>query len=139
MTAARDRARALRRRDQPTPPHFQPPQEPPTSPPPSVPPETPAAQASPAAQVRQVGAGFRAHKKVRQTVDLPTDTHRGLATWRLSTAITLGRTRLSTQDVLHALVEVLLQDETVARLVRTHLEDEAAATIDTDNSPRACC
>ena len=62
-------------------------------------------------------------RKVRQTVDLTQDNHKALATWRLDTAVTLGRTRLTTQDVLRAAIDVLLADEATARRVRIRLEE----------------
>lgn len=62
-------------------------------------------------------------KKVRQTVDLTQDNHKALAAWRLDTALALGRTRLTTQDVLRAVVDVLLADDAVARRTRLRLEE----------------
>lgn len=64
-----------------------------------------------------------AGKKVRQTVDLTIDRHKGLGAWRLDTALALGRTRLTTQDVLAAAVDVLLTDEQMQRRVRFRLEE----------------
>jgi hypothetical protein len=94
MSTARDRAAQLRKRDQP-----------------AVEPEP-----APAPPVRPA--------KVRQTVDLTGDQHAALAAWRLDTALQLGRTRLTTQDVLAAAVAVLLDDDTVARRIRAHLESQ---------------
>ncbi len=64
-------------------------------------------------------------RPVRQTVDLPPEQHASLAAWRLDTALQLGRTRLTTQDVLAAVIDVLLDDDTVARRVRARLEDDS--------------
>lgn len=63
-----------------------------------------------------------ASPRVRQTVDLTQARHVALAQWRMQTTVELGRTRLSTQDVLSALVGVLVTDETVARKVRAYLD-----------------
>lgn len=63
------------------------------------------------------------NRKVRQTVDLREDKHQGLAAWRLDTTLALGRTRLTTQDVLRAAVDVLLTDDAMARRVRLRLEE----------------
>src|SRR5690606_41439402 len=49
-------------------------------------------------------------KKMRQTVDLPEELHNAFARWRLTAALNLGRTRLTTQDALRAVVEVLVAD-----------------------------
>ena len=94
MSSARQRASALRRRDQPEP-------EPERS-------ETPR----------------EAPDKVRQTVDLTYAQHAGLAAWRMETALALGRTRLTTQDTLVAAVRAILADPTVARRVRAVLEED---------------
>lgn len=64
-------------------------------------------------------------KPVRQTVDLTPQAHAALGTWRLETALALGLGRLSTQDILAAAVDVLVEDETVGRRVRARLEHEA--------------
>lgn len=61
-------------------------------------------------------------KPVRQTVDLPHARHLAFAAWRMETAVQLGRSRLTTQDALAAVVEVLLTDEMVSRRVRAFLE-----------------
>lgn len=60
-------------------------------------------------------------RMVRQTVDLTPELHSELAAWRLDTALTLDRGRLTTQEVLYTLVELMLDDETVARRVRAKL------------------
>jgi hypothetical protein len=61
-------------------------------------------------------------KDVRQTVDLPHSRHLAFAAWRMETAVQLGRTRLTTQDALTAMVEAVLADEVVARRVRVFIE-----------------
>ena len=60
--------------------------------------------------------------KVRQTVDLTRERHEEFARWRLTTALALDQTRLTTQDALAALVDVLLDDEQVQRRVHRRLE-----------------
>jgi hypothetical protein len=96
MSNARDRAAALRKRDAP-----EPEPEKPVTPPPAPP------------------------KKVRQTFDLPGARHQELAAWKLETALALGRSQLSVQDILSAMVDVLLTDDIVARRVRARLEAQA--------------
>lgn len=64
-----------------------------------------------------------ANRKVRQTVDLVPEKHQALAAWRLDTALALARTRLTTQDVLRAAVDVVLADDATARRVRIRLEE----------------
>lgn len=62
--------------------------------------------------------------KVRQTVDLTGEQHQGFNGWKLETALALGRPRpLSTQEALAAVIAVLLDDDSVSRRVRAHLED----------------
>lgn len=108
MSSARDRARSLRDRA-------------------AAAAEAESARAEAAPAVRPAEDAGR---KVRQTVDLTLDRHKQLGAWRLDTALALGRTRLTTQDVLSAAVDVLLTDESVARRVRHRLEEieEEAAT-----------
>lgn len=100
MSDARSRARSLRNRSE----------------------KAAAADTAAAEKVRTRPAADSA-RKVRQTVDLTQDNHKALATWRLDTAVTLGRTRLTTQDVLRAAIDVLLADEATARRVRIRLEE----------------
>ncbi len=85
--------------------------------------EKAAAAESAAAEKVQTRPAPDSGRKVRQTVDLTQDNHKALATWRLDTAVALGRTRLTTQDVLRAAVDVLLADEATARRVRIRLEE----------------
>lgn len=66
-------------------------------------------------------------KPVRQTVDLLTADHLRFAAWRMETAVSLGRSRLTTQDALAGLVALLLEDETVARRARTKIAEVLAA------------
>jgi hypothetical protein len=61
-------------------------------------------------------------KKVRNTVDLAADEQHALKSWQNETAFALGQ-RVTTQDVLRAAVQVLLEDETVARGVRAKLDE----------------
>jgi hypothetical protein len=63
---------------------------------------------------------------VRSTVDLAPVRHTKLALWRTETAAELGVGRITTQDVLRALVARLLTDETLARKIRADLEDDIA-------------
>jgi len=60
----------------------------------------------------------------RQTVDIPPAQHLALAQWRMETAVQLGRSRLTNQDVLSATISVLLEDESMARKVRIALESK---------------
>lgn len=69
------------------------------------------------------GPELASNKPVRQTVDISPARHVALAQWRMETAVQLGRTRLSAQEVLSSLIGVLLTDETVARRLRVFLED----------------
>jgi hypothetical protein len=57
-------------------------------------------------------------KPVRSTVDLPPVQHAALKSWCGETAVEIGRSRVTTQDVLRALVARLLTDETLARKIR---------------------
>ena len=100
MSDARSRARSLRNRS-----------------------EKAAAADTAAAEKVRTRPAADSGRKVRQTVDLTQDNHKALATWRLDTAVTLGRTRLTTQDVLRAAIDVLLADEATARRVRIRLEE----------------
>jgi hypothetical protein len=61
------------------------------------------APAAPAAVVRQ--------KNIRRTVDLSPAAHRALDTWQSQIAERLGLARVTGQEVLAALVELLLADD----------------------------
>lgn len=57
----------------------------------------------------------------RQTFDLSPERHEQLRMWKLETSMRAGRD-VSVQKILAAMVEVLLEDEQVARRVRRRLE-----------------
>lgn len=60
---------------------------------------------------------------VRVTVDLAPTQHRSLKDWNSKAAVTLGRARVTNQDVLKALVARLLSDSTLADQIITDLAD----------------
>lgn len=60
-------------------------------------------------------------KPIRSTVDLPPTRHAALKAWCGETAVEIGRSRVTTQDVMRALVGRLLTDETLARKIREDL------------------
>lgn len=60
-------------------------------------------------------------KPVRATVDIPAGNFAKLKAWQGETAVQLGKSRVTNQDVLEALVERLLTDETLARKIRDDL------------------
>lgn len=66
-------------------------------------------------------------RPVRRTVDLSPDRYAALSSWQLDAALALGRTRITAQEVLATAIEVLLDDETVARRVRDRLARNSAA------------
>lgn len=101
MSDARSRARSLRSRD------AKPAADEPAAP-------------EPPATVPDAGKP----RKVRQTVDLTQQRHRDLAAYRMDTALALGRTRLTTQDVLAHMVELVLTDPQTSRKLRQLMEQE---------------
>jgi hypothetical protein len=62
-----------------------------------------------------------AAKPVRATVDLSPSQHARLKAWCAETAVGFGQARVTTQDVLRALVERLLGDEALAASIRDDL------------------
>jgi hypothetical protein len=60
-------------------------------------------------------------KPVRNTVDLSPHHHASLKAWCGETAVSIGSSRVTGQDVLRALVARLLTDETLARKIRDDL------------------
>jgi hypothetical protein len=83
------------------------------------------AKAGRLAEERELPAGSPLHKlaakPVRATVDLSADQHAGLRAWCGETAVEFGRARVTTQEVLRALVERLLSDEALAEAIRDDL------------------
>jgi hypothetical protein len=71
---------------------------------------------------REMGASSPPRKPVRSTVDLSAGQHAKLRAWCGETAVDLGRARVTTQDVLRALVDLLLADKTLALAIRDELE-----------------
>jgi hypothetical protein len=65
-------------------------------------------------------------KPVRKTVDLPPQRYAALTSWCAATAVELGVSRVTGQDVLNALTERLLQDETLADAIRDDLRKQIA-------------
>ncbi|WP_226363124.1 hypothetical protein [Pseudonocardia sp. ICBG1142] len=84
-------------------------------------------QQQPPGQVRQIGAGFGRPTTVRLSIDIPADLHQAFAAWRSQTALDLDRGTVSVQDTVHALLEVLVSDDTaVAGQVRARLHPAPA-------------
>lgn len=88
------------------------------------------AKAEQLAQERELPEGSPLHKlaakPVRATVDLSADQHARLRAWCGETAVEFGRARVTTQEVLRALVERLLRDEALAETIRGDLGDVTA-------------
>jgi len=62
-------------------------------------------------------------RSVRRTVDVSPARHADLDEWCAETARGIGRARVTGQDVLRTLVELLLTDETTARKVRKRIKE----------------
>ncbi|MGW4719726.1 hypothetical protein [Nocardia sp. NPDC004260] len=71
-------------------------------------------------QPRSHGTPVR-QKPVRRTVDLPPELYRRLVEWQNNTAAALGKSRVTSQDVMVALVYELLSDAEVADSVMEHI------------------
>jgi len=78
---------------------------------------------TPAASDEQPGLHM---KPIRSTVDLAPMRHAQLKAWCGETAVQLGKSRVTTQDVVRAMVERLLTDETFARNIRADLKKESS-------------
>jgi hypothetical protein len=63
-------------------------------------------------------------KPVRNTVDLSPHQHASLKAWCGETAVSIGSSRVTGQDVLRALVARLLTDETLVRKIREDLRTD---------------
>lgn len=80
-------------------------------------------QISPTERPAPAAPAVRA-KPIRSTVDLPSGRHFSLKEWCTETATELGHARVTTQDVVNALVHRLLTDETLARKIRQDLRNQ---------------
>lgn len=63
-------------------------------------------------------------KPIRSTVDLAPMQHNALKQWCNESAVEVGRSRVTTQDVFRALAKRLLTDETLARKIRADLRSQ---------------
>lgn len=63
-------------------------------------------------------------KKIRRTVDLSPEHHAELDMWCSETARQQGRSRVTSQEVLRALVAELLTNESHARRIRRRLKQD---------------
>lgn len=63
-------------------------------------------------------------KPVRATVDIPPGRFAQLKAWQGETAVQLGRSRVTNQDVFGAMLSRLLTDETFARKIRDDLRKD---------------
>jgi len=74
---------------------------------------------------RPVSSAAAPHvKPIRSTVDLLPVKHASFKAWCGETAVMIGRARVTTQDVIRALVDRLLTDETLARKIRDDLHKQ---------------
>jgi hypothetical protein len=60
-------------------------------------------------------------KQIRNTVDLSPTDHAALRAWCGETAVMLGRSRVTTQDVLRAMVARLLTDDQLSRAIQADI------------------
>lgn len=65
-------------------------------------------------QTQPFGVRPRTARRTRRTVDLSADQHRALDVWQRDAADRLGRSRVTGQEVLSALVDQLLSDPKLA-------------------------
>lgn len=77
----------------------------------------------PRAAVTRAAPAVRA-KPVRKTVDLPPARYAALNAWCSETAVRIGTSRVTGQQVFNALVSRLLTDETLARKIRADLSED---------------
>jgi hypothetical protein len=82
----------------------------------------PAADAVPKVPAAASQSSIRV-KPVRVTVDLSPGRFAAFKTWAGEAAVELGRSRLTNQDVVQALVSRLLTDETLARKIKADLRE----------------
>ncbi len=80
-----------------------------------------ARQSAEAAELPPPAAPVIRQKPVRKTVDLPPERNTQLANWCTESAQQLGVARVTSQDVLAALVARLLADPALTRVLRTDL------------------
>jgi hypothetical protein len=80
------------------------------------------------ARTPAAGQSAPRERDVRCTVDLSPVAFRELRDWRNETADLSGRSRVTNQDVLAALVDLLLTDESIAGQVRAKLPDTASGS-----------
>lgn len=91
-------------------------------------PETPADVVTPEDRQRHLSPAASTAPKVkpvRSTLDLPPVRYQQMKTWCGETAVMLGRTRVTTQDLLETLVARLLTDESLAVKIREDLVRKA--------------
>jgi hypothetical protein len=87
--------------------------------------DAPAGTAAPDHPARPLPAAPEVQTKpVRSTVDLSPARHAALKRWSGEIAVEIGRSRVTTQDVLRALVVRLLTDEVLARKIQDDLRQD---------------